>query len=58
VEAIRKIQQAFGDDAMGATQIKEWFKRFKDGHNWWTVTNVLEGHQQTRMQMSLRMCAL
>jgi hypothetical protein len=24
-------QQAFGDDAMGATQIKEWFNRFKDG---------------------------
>jgi hypothetical protein len=31
VETIRKIQQAFGDDAMRATQIKEWFNRFKDG---------------------------
>jgi AraC-like DNA-binding protein len=31
VETIRKIQQAFGDDAMGATQIKSWFNRFKDG---------------------------
>jgi transposase len=31
VETIRKIQQAFGDDAMGAVQIKEWFNRFKDG---------------------------
>jgi hypothetical protein len=30
VETIRKIQQAFSDDAMGATQIKEWFNRFKD----------------------------
>jgi transposase len=30
-ETIQKIQQAFGDDAMGATQIKEWFNRFKDG---------------------------
>jgi hypothetical protein len=30
-ETIRKVQQAFGDDAMGATQIKEWFNRFKDG---------------------------
>jgi hypothetical protein len=30
-ETIRKIQQAFGDDAMGATQIKEWFNHFKDG---------------------------
>jgi transposase len=29
-ETIRKIQRAFGDDAMGATQIKEWFNRFKD----------------------------
>jgi hypothetical protein len=31
VETIWKIQQAFSDDAMGATQIKEWFNRFKDG---------------------------
>jgi hypothetical protein len=30
-ETIWKIQQAFGDDAMGTTQIKEWFNRFKDG---------------------------
>jgi AraC-like DNA-binding protein len=30
-ETIQKIQQAFGVDAMGATQIKEWFNRFKDG---------------------------
>jgi hypothetical protein len=26
-ETIRKIQQAFGNDAMGAMQIKEWFNR-------------------------------
>ena len=31
VETIRKIQTAFGDDAMGTTQIKEWYNRFKDG---------------------------
>jgi hypothetical protein len=30
-QTIRKIQQAFGNDAMGATLIKEWFNRFKDG---------------------------
>jgi hypothetical protein len=30
-ETILKIQQAFGHDAMGATQIREWFNRFKDG---------------------------
>jgi transposase len=29
-ETIQKIQQAFGDDAMGVTQIKEWFNHFKD----------------------------
>jgi hypothetical protein len=27
-ETIRKIQQAFGDDAMGAMQVKEWFNCF------------------------------
>jgi transposase len=31
VETIRKIQQAFGDDAMSNSQIKEWYNRFKDG---------------------------
>ena len=28
---VRKIQQVFGDDAMGVTQIKEWFNRFRNG---------------------------
>ena len=31
VETIRKIQQAFGNEALSPTQIKQWFKRFKDG---------------------------
>ncbi|KAG8236468.1 hypothetical protein J437_LFUL015474 [Ladona fulva] len=31
LETIWKIQTAFGDDAMGITQIKEWYNRFKDG---------------------------
>jgi transposase len=31
VETIQKMQQVFGDDAVGATQIKEWFNCFKDG---------------------------
>jgi hypothetical protein len=32
VETIWKIQRAFGEDAMGITQIKEWYNRFKDPH--------------------------
>jgi ribosomal protein L16 Arg81 hydroxylase len=31
VKTIHKIQQAFGDDAMSNSRIKEWFSRFKDG---------------------------
>jgi hypothetical protein len=31
VETIRKIQRVFGDNAMGITQIKEWYNQFKDG---------------------------
>ncbi|XP_076049619.1 protein GVQW3-like [Oratosquilla oratoria] len=31
VETMRKIQTAFGDDAMGITHIKEWYNLFKDG---------------------------
>ena len=30
VETIRKIQQAFENEALSPTQIKQWFKRFKD----------------------------
>ena len=30
-ETIRKIQQAFGNEVLSPTQIKQWFKRFKDG---------------------------
>ena len=30
VETIRKIQQAFGSEGLSQTQIKQWFKRFKD----------------------------
>ena len=31
VETIRKIQQAFGNEVLSPTQIKQWLKRFKDG---------------------------
>ena len=30
-ETIQKIQQAFGDEALSQTQIKEWVNRFKYG---------------------------
>lgn len=30
-ETIRKIQLAFGEDAMGPTAIKEWYNRFQNG---------------------------
>ena len=29
-ETIQKIQQAFGDEALSQTQIKEWFNHFKN----------------------------
>ena len=31
VETIRKTQQAFGNEAFSPTQLKQWFKHFKDG---------------------------
>ncbi|XP_043524290.1 protein GVQW3-like [Frieseomelitta varia] len=30
-ETIRMIRKVYGDDSMSNTQIKEWYKRFKDG---------------------------
>jgi hypothetical protein len=32
-ETICKIRQAFSNDAMGVTQIKEWYNRFKNGRS-------------------------
>ncbi|XP_068213676.1 uncharacterized protein [Palaemon carinicauda] len=31
VQTIQKIQQAFGNEVMGITQIKEWYNRFRQG---------------------------
>ncbi|XP_064118966.1 protein GVQW3-like [Macrobrachium nipponense] len=31
VQTSQKIHQAFSDEAMGITQIKEWYNRFKQG---------------------------
>ena len=38
METIRRIQRVFGDDAMGITQINDWYNRFKDGRT--SVENV------------------
>ena len=32
-KTIQKIQQAFGDEALSQTEIKEWFNHFKNGQN-------------------------
>ena len=32
VDTIQKTQQAFGNEASSPTQIKQWFKCFKDAH--------------------------
>jgi transposase len=46
-ETICKIQQAFGNDAMGVTQIKEWYNRFKKGR-----TSVDSGQRTGRPSTS------
>ena len=53
-ETIRKIQQVFGDDAMGETQIKEWFNRFKNGRTSVESNSVLGGLKPLGMQLLLR----
>jgi hypothetical protein len=35
------IQKAFGNEAMGCTQVKEWFRQFKDGC-WSRAINIQE----------------
>jgi len=54
VEIIWKIQRVFDDDAMGITQIKKWYNRFKDGR----TSLVPVGPQQDEMTSSLTKCGL
>ena len=53
-KTICKIQQVFGDDAMGETQIKEWFNRFKNGRTSVESEQHLGGHKPLGMQLLLR----
>ena len=53
VETIRKIHTAFGDDAMGITQIKEWYNWLKMAAHWWIVSHAPAGLQQVEMTRSL-----
>jgi len=32
-ETYQLLQQAYGEDAMGCTQVFDWFLQFKDGRN-------------------------
>jgi hypothetical protein len=38
-EKYKMLKEAFGDNALGQTQIYEWFKRFKNG--WMSVYDKL-----------------
>jgi len=31
METYQLLQQAFGEDAIGRTQVFDWFRRFKEG---------------------------
>jgi len=58
VEIIQKIQQVFGDDAVGITQIEEWYNRFKDGRTLGESDARPVGPQQAEMTSSLTKCGL
>jgi len=48
VETIRNIQQAFGDDAMSITRIKEWYNPFKDGSTSLDIESFHGRHSTSR----------
>jgi hypothetical protein len=48
VETIRKIQRVFGDNAMGITQIKEWYSRFRAGNTSVECDARSGGHSTSR----------
>lgn len=51
-EIILKIQQVFGEDAMGVTQIKEWLNHFKNGYK------SVESHQHSCRPQTARGAAV
>jgi hypothetical protein len=56
VETIRKIQQAFGDDAKGVTHIKSGSNALRMAACRRTVTSVPEDLQRAEMLMPLAEC--
>ena len=58
VETIRKIQQAFGDDAMSITRIKECTTASKMAARQLTANHVTVGPQLAEMTMSSTKCGL
>ena len=58
VETIRKIQQVFSNNAMGITQIKEWYNQFKNGRLSVESDARLVGPQQAEITSSLTKCGL
>jgi hypothetical protein len=57
-ETIRKIQQAFGNDAMGVTKLKNGTPGLKMAELQLTVTSVPVGREQAEIRMSLTKCAV
>ena len=53
VETIQKIQQAFGNEALSPTQIKQWFKHFKDGRASVESDPLSEDHPQAERRRRL-----
>ena len=49
-ETYKLLQQAYGEDAMGRTQVFDWFRRFKEGKPPLKATPARDGrqHRETR----------
>ncbi|KAM5331177.1 uncharacterized protein AAES06_011532 isoform 1-T1 [Glossophaga mutica] len=58
IETTRVIQEAFGDDARRAAQIKVWHRCIKDGGESAGSDPALEGPQQAEHPRTLNVCGL
>ena len=49
-ETYQLLQQAYGEDAMGRTQVFDWFRRFKEGRTFFESDPPRDGrqHRETR----------
>ena len=52
-EALKLLQEVYGDDTMSRTRLFEWFRRFKEEERRWNMIAGVGGHPQAEQMKML-----